>query len=164
MKLLYIVRHAKSSWDDPELDDHDRPLNERGLKNAAEMATRFAAWQALPQRILCSTAERAFQTAQFFEQALHPHPTELATTVGLYTDSAHEVVSIIQSVPDEVERLMVVCHNPAINELVVRLGLKTDNVPTCGLVVFAVEAETWQAFGPENCQLLYFDFPKRLAH
>lgn len=163
MKLLYIVRHAKSSWDDPDLDDHDRPLNQRGLDNAADMAKRFSAWQALPQRILSSTAERAFQTAQYFEQALHPHPTELATTVGLYTDNAHEVVEIIQSVSDEVERLMVVCHNPAINDLVARLGLKTENVPTCGVIVFAVHTREWKQFGPDNSQLLFFDYPKRLS-
>ncbi|MDO6706907.1 histidine phosphatase family protein [Photobacterium sp. 1_MG-2023] len=162
MKLLFVVRHAKSSWDNPDLDDHDRPLNERGLKNAEEMAKRFGAWLAMPQRILSSTAERAFQTAQFFEQGLHPHPTELATTVGLYTDSAHEVAEIIQSVSDEIDRLMVVCHNPAINELVGRLGLKIENMPTCGVAVFAIHTEQWKNLGPETSEVIFFDYPKRL--
>jgi len=160
MKLLFLVRHAKSSWDDPTLDDHQRPLNPRGMKNAPEMVHRLNAWQTGPQLIVSSSALRAAQTAYFFSQGLAGQP-KLETRSELYTESAFELLDFIKDSPAQVDRLMIVCHNPAISDLVNMLGLEADNIPTCGVAVFGFEVDCWQAIVSEPVSTLYYDFPKR---
>lgn len=160
MKLLFLVRHAKSSWDDPTLDDHERPLNDRGMKNAPEMVHRLNAWQTGPQLIVSSSALRAAQTAYVFSKGLACRP-KLETRPELYTDSAFELLDIIKNSIAQVDRLMVVCHNPAINDLVNMLGLSIDNIPTCGVVVFGFEVDCWQAIVSEQAATIYYDYPKR---
>ncbi|UTV30583.1 SixA phosphatase family protein [Photobacterium atrarenae] len=163
MKLLFLVRHAKSSWEDPTLDDHDRPLSDRGRKNAPEMVGRLNAWRTGPQVILSSSALRAFKTAEYFADGLESHP-RLEVCPALYTDSAKGLLKVIKAVPPQIEYLMVICHNPAINELVNQLGLRTDNVPTCGVVVFGLEVDSWQAVCQKQVGAIYFDYPKRKNH
>ncbi|RWX56382.1 histidine phosphatase family protein [Photobacterium chitinilyticum] len=160
MKLLFLVRHAKSSWDDPTLDDHERPLNERGMKNAPEMVHRLNAWQTGPQLIVSSSALRAAQTAYFFSKGLSSQP-KLETRSELYTESAFELLDTIKASTTQVDRLMVVCHNPAINDLVNMLGLNIDNMPTCGVAVFGFEVDCWQAIFSEHAATIYYDYPKR---
>ncbi|MCW8328750.1 histidine phosphatase family protein [Photobacterium sp. SDRW27] len=160
MKLLFLVRHAKSSWDDPTLDDHERPLNSRGMKNAPEMVHRLNAWQSGPQLIVSSSALRAVQTACFFSQGLTGQP-KLETRAELYTESAFELFDLIKESSAQVDRLMMVGHNPAISDLGNMLGLATDNIPTCGVVVFGFEVDCWQAIASEQASTFYFDFPKR---
>lgn len=160
MKLLFLVRHAKSSWDVPGLDDHERALSARGLKNIPEMVYRLDAWQTGPQLIASSSALRAAQTAYFFSEGLSGNP-KLETYPELYTDSAFELLDFIKDSAPQVDRLMMVCHNPAINDLVQMLGLEVDNVPTCGIAVFGFEIDCWQAIVSEQASVLYFDFPKR---
>ncbi|GAB3518052.1 SixA phosphatase family protein [Photobacterium alginatilyticum] len=160
MKLLFLVRHAKSSWDDPTLDDHERPLNDRGMKNAPEMVHRLNAWQTGPQLIISSSALRAAQTAYFFSKGLSSEP-KLETCSELYTESAFDLLDVIKDSSTQVDRLMVVCHNPAINDLVNMLGLHIDNMPTCGVAVFAFEVDCWQAVVSEQAEAIYYDYPKR---
>ena len=160
MKLLFLVRHAKSSWDDPTLDDHERPLSPRGMKNVPEMVYRLDAWQTGPQLIVSSSALRAAQTALYFSQGLTGKP-KLETHPGLYTDSAFELLDFIKDSAPQVDRLMMVCHNPAINDLVQMLGLDVGNIPTCGVAVFGFEIDCWQAVVSEQAAVLYYDFPKR---
>lgn len=163
MKLLFLVRHAKSSWEEPTLDDHDRPLSERGRRNGPEMVHRLNAWQTGPQLILTSPALRAVTTAEYFAAGLHSHP-RLEVCPELYAESAKEVLAVIQAVPPQIEYLMVVGHNPAINELVDQLGLHVENVPTCGVVVFGLEVDSWQAVCHKQVGAIYFDYPKRKNH
>ncbi|UXI03125.1 SixA phosphatase family protein [Photobacterium sp. TY1-4] len=163
MKLLFLVRHAKSCWEDPLLDDHDRPLNDRGRKNAPDMAHRLNVWQTGPQLILTSSALRAFQTAEYFAAGLDSRP-KLEVCPKLYTDSASEILAVITAVPPQIEYLMVVSHNPAMNELVNQLGCHADNVPTSGVVVFGLEVDSWQAISRKQVGAIYFDYPKRKNH
>lgn len=160
MKLLFLVRHAKSSWDNPKLDDHDRPLSERGMKNAPEMAFRLDAWQLGPQLIVSSTALRAAQTASFFAQGLSGKPI-LEACSSLYTDSPAVLLEVIQNSPNEIDRLMIVGHNPAMNELISQLDFDLDNLPTCGVIVFGLEIDSWKDIDNEPAIALYYDYPKR---
>ncbi|WP_299018360.1 histidine phosphatase family protein [uncultured Photobacterium sp.] len=160
MKLLFLVRHAKSSWDDLTLDDFDRPLSERGMKNVPDMVFRLDAWKTGPQLIISSTALRAAQTASFFVQGLTGQP-RLEICPELYTESADELLEVIEGSPKQVDRLMVICHNPALNELINRLGFALENLPTCGVVVFGFEVDCWQAITSEPAVTIYYDYPKR---
>lgn len=160
MKLLFLVRHAKSSWDDPTLDDHDRPLNPRGYKNLPGMIHRLDAWQAGPQLIATSTALRASETAYQFAHGLTCQP-KLAAHSELYTESAEELLSFIQHSSDTVDRLMLVGHNPAVTELAQSFGMTVDNIPTCGVAVFRFAADCWQAVTGDQATLYFYDYPKR---
>ncbi|MGF1724365.1 SixA phosphatase family protein [Photobacterium nomapromontoriensis] len=160
MKLLFLVRHAKSAWDDPTLDDHERPLNERGKKNIPDMAHRLNAWQMGPQLILTSSALRALETGYLFSQQLMSQP-KLASNTALYTESADELLTSIRDCNDVVDRLMLVGHNPAVTELAKNLGMAVDNIPTSGIVVFGFEVDCWQAITAELATLYYYDYPKR---
>lgn len=160
MKLLFLLRHAKSSWDDPSLEDHARPLSNRGLKNIPKMVHRLNAWQWGPQLILTSSALRASETAGLFAQTLYSRP-KLEAREELYTESAFELMDVIRSCTNVADRIMLVGHNPAITNLAQMLGLKADSIPTCGVVVFAFEVDCWSAIDSGQASVLYFDYPKR---
>ncbi|MGF1689128.1 histidine phosphatase family protein [Photobacterium japonica] len=160
MKLLFLVRHAKSSWDDPTLDDHDRPLNTRGYSNLPTMIHRLDAWQTGPQLIATSTALRASETAYHFANGLTCQP-KLAAHSALYSESADELLTFIQGSSDTVDRLMIVCHNPAITDLANRFGMTVENIPTCGIAVFRFAADCWQAVSGDQAILYFYDYPKR---
>ncbi|PSW22231.1 hypothetical protein C9I98_02920 [Photobacterium sanctipauli] len=161
MKLLFLVRHAKSSWDDPTLDDHERPLNSRGMKNAPKMAQQLNAWQASPQLILTSSALRASETAYLMAKALHSKP-KLESRTELYSESPFELLDIIRDCNDVVDRLMVVGHNPAMTDLANMLGFQTENIPTCGVLVVGFEVDCWQAVAETDATIFFYDYPKRL--
>lgn len=160
MKLLFLVRHAKSRWDEPSLDDHERPLNNRGLKNIPKMVHRLNGWQQGPQLIVTSSALRAAQTAYLFAENLTCTP-KLESNSTIYTESAFELMDIIRDTSDVVDRLMLVGHNPAITVLAQMFGFKGDNIPTCGVVVFGFEVDCWQAIAEEQGTMFYYDYPKR---
>ncbi|WP_052260560.1 SixA phosphatase family protein [Photobacterium gaetbulicola] len=160
MKLLFLVRHGKSQWGDPTLDDHERPLNNRGLKNIPKMIHRLNGWQQGPQLIVTSSALRAAQTAYLFSQGLECAP-KLESNSKVYTESAFELMDIIHESSDVVDRLMLVGHNPAITVLAQMFGFKGDNIPTCGVAVFGFEVDCWQAIAEEQGTLFYYDYPKR---
>ncbi|MDX1301447.1 SixA phosphatase family protein [Photobacterium sp.] len=161
MKQLFLLRHAKSSWDDPTLDDHDRPLNKRGMRNASAMVERLNALLATPQRVVTSSAIRAQQTAHIFAQGLANTP-ELEISTELYTESAFELLAQIKATDDRLKRVMMVCHNPAINDLMNMLGFEIENVPTCGIIVFGFNVSSWQELGNGKVIPIYYDYPKRL--
>ncbi|PSU27865.1 phosphohistidine phosphatase [Photobacterium lutimaris] len=160
MKLLFLVRHGKSSWDDPTLDDHERPLNNRGLKNIPKMVHRLNGWQQGPQLIVTSSALRAAQTAYLFSEGLGCAP-KLESNSMIYTESAFELIDIIRETSDVVDRLMLVGHNPALTVLAQMFGFKEENIPTCGVVVFGFEVDCWQAIAEEQGTMFYYDYPKR---
>ncbi|KLV03691.1 hypothetical protein ABT56_17900 [Photobacterium aquae] len=160
MKLLFLVRHAKSSWDDTQLDDHERPLSNRGLKNIPKMIHRLNGWVLGPQLILTSTALRASQTAFHFSEELDCKP-KLEARSELYTESPLELMDVIHHAPDTVDRLMLVGHNPAVTQLGQMFGLEADNIPTCGIAVFRFDADCWQAVAESQGKCYFFDYPKR---
>ncbi|MGF1681772.1 histidine phosphatase family protein [Photobacterium minamisatsumaniensis] len=161
MKLLFLVRHAKSSWDDPMLDDHERPLNHRGLKNAPKMAHQLNAWQMAPQLIITSSALRASETAYLLAKGLESQP-KLESRTELYSESPFELLDIIRECRDVVDRLMIVGHNPAVTDLANMLGFQIENMPTCSVVVIGFEVDCWQAVAEDESNVLYYDYPKRL--
>ena len=160
-KELLLVRHAKSSWDDPYLDDHDRPLNDRGLRNAPEMGKRLQEWSIRPDVWISSTALRAITTAEILAEQVGFHPDQIQRTKDLYHASATELQEFIAGLDDAIGSAILFGHNPGMTSLVANLyGLPIDNVPTCGVVHLQFNENTWSAVSSAPPARAYFDFPK----
>jgi len=145
MKTLMLLRHAKSSWKDSEIADHDRPLNKRGKKDAPQMGRLLSKEGLVPDLILSSTAVRARETAKAVAKASsYKGPTELLES--LYLGTAGKILSEAQShTPDSVGRLLLVGHNPGMEDLVEILSGKREAFPTAALAIFEVGIDGWKA-------------------
>ena len=118
MKRVTWIRHAKSSWANEGLEDHARPLNDRGLGNAAEMGRRLAARKVHPDLLLSSSALRAMGTAHIIAEALGRDPDSVQCEKRLYLASVAEMLDVLADVPGEVDHVMLFWHNPGITEAV----------------------------------------------
>ena len=163
-KELLLVRHAKSSWDDPYLDDHDRPLNERGLQNAPEMGKRLQGLSIRPEVWISSTALRAITTAEIIAEQVGFPQDQIQRTKDLYHASATELQEIISELDDQIDSVVFFGHNPGVTSLVANLyGLPIDNVPTCGVVHLQFNENIWSAVSSAPPARAYFDFPKNVS-
>jgi phosphohistidine phosphatase len=144
MKTLLILRHAKSSWDDPALDDHERPLNARGEKDAPRMGRRARDERLAPELILSSDARRAHQTAAAMADATGG---PMLLDPRLYHASAAEILTVLRSVvQDSVATVMIVGHNPGLEELIALVTGEREPLPTAALAQIALPIERWSAF------------------
>ena len=142
MKTLLVQRHAKSSWKHPELSDHDRPLNKRGKRDAPRMGRLVAAQGLRPDVIVSSTARRARRTAE--EVARHAG-CEGAVQLDrrLYLASPDEIVDVVRGVAGSARRVMVVGHNPGLEDLVARLAGRRETLPTAALAALRLSIRSW---------------------
>lgn len=161
MKKLILIRHAKSSWDNPWQNDHDRPLAERGLRDAPEMAKRLKKKGIHPDIILSSTALRAIQTAQITAQELNFPEEKIEEEKSLFHASPHLILKCIQRQKDTAETIFVFGHNPGMNELIIELGVNLDNLPTSGQLGFKLDSERWSELNQKNVQFWFIDYPKK---
>ena len=164
MKTLFLVRHAKSSWQHPDLTDRDRPLNPRGLRDAPRMGKRLALRDDLPELIVSSPANRALTTAGILAAELGYDTDRIIVNEDIYGAGPEELMDIISDFPDRCERVMLIGHNPTLTELVNQLTDSTIvNIPTCGIAVINFATTTWAAAEKRKWRLLEFDYPKRIA-
>ena len=169
---LMLLRHAKSDWGDPGLDDHDRPLAPRGVAAARAMGVAIAQRSLTPGRVLCSSALRAQQTWHLASQAFDPLPP-METVETLYDFGDGEaVLDVIHQRGGTEPRLMLVCHNPAIESLAHRLtgtGEKRlrhrmrEKFPTAALAIVAFESATWAGIREANGTLVEFLRPRDIG-
>ncbi len=163
LKTVYLVRHAKSSWDQPGLKDHDRPLNERGKRDAPRMADWVFGKGADVEYFLSSTAKRAHQTALKFAAAFGLTASEVVTMADLYHASEDEITEIIRGLPDEVDTVMLFAHNPGLTDFFNLLPAnRVDNVPTCGVYNVQQQVDRWEDFDPAAAHSTVFFYPKQL--
>lgn len=163
MKTLFLLRHAKSSWEDPDLKDFERPLNERGLADVPVMAGRFQGRDCRLTTIISSPATRAKTTASLFAKAIRLPQDELASNPELYFAGAAMFLKATQLLDEESSAAMLVGHNPAITEFANSLAnCDIENVPTCGLVEISLPHENWADVDYGSGTLVNFDYPKRL--
>ncbi len=168
MKRLYVLRHAKSAWDDPTLRDRDRPLAPRGRKAAKRMGKWARKHDVRPQLIVCSSAVRARET---LHRMLHYlGEPEVWFEVTLYAASAETLLARVHALPGEVDEAMVVGHNPGVMELVLLLagpGRLRDraavNVPTGALTVLELDVGAWEDAAPGAASLTRFVVPRELT-
>ncbi len=164
MKRLTLLRHAKSSWKDPGLDDFDRPLNQRGERDAPVMGRRLKARGARPSLILTSPAKRAQRTARLIAEAIG-YPVEfLQREAELYLAEPKTILEVVAREAESFNDVFVCGHNPGMTDLANRLsGVRIDNVPTCGIVALEADIENWADLDQADCKLDFFDYPKRSA-
>ena len=161
MKKLYLVRHAKSSWEDPNLSDQQRPLNKRGLKNAPEMGARMAIAGVKLDRIITSPAQRALHTARFIAKATGYGEDRLEQNDDLYFNGLTAMLNIIRTTDDNVNTLMLVGHNPDMTAMLNSLcGYQVDNMPTCAIACIGVKEDSWADVDYDECDLLNYNIPK----
>jgi phosphohistidine phosphatase len=166
-RTLYLLRHAKSSWDDAGLADHDRPLAPRGRRAADAIARHMQDETIAPELVLSSTARRARETAERIQPALGTAPVEYER--ALYGARAVDLLERVRAVPDEIASVLVVGHNPAMEQLALGLArpapLRFDletKFPTGALATLSVDAETWSGLGPGDADLVAFVRPRDL--
>lgn len=161
MKQLILIRHAKSSWKDPNLEDRRRPLNKRGTKDAPRMGARLARRGIVPDAIISSPAARAFETAQIIAKKLGYRRKKIVVDERVYGASVADLLDVIRGVDDAAVQLMVFGHNPELTELANRLGTRAiDNIPTCGVLELGFATDTWQEVGDVAGKELLFEYPK----
>jgi phosphohistidine phosphatase len=167
MRRLYVLRHAKSSWKQPGLADHDRPLAGRG-RHAGEALARHLCEQGIePQLVLCSTALRTRETLERIGPALGTGAVHFERE--LYGASAAVLLERLRSVPDTVESVMLIGHNPGVQELALNLagdapqaGRLAAKYPTAALATFAYAGTTWHDLSPGTADLIGFVRPRDL--
>lgn len=160
MPLLTLVRHAKSTWDYPELTDFERPLNERGRRDAPRMGLRA---QALPKvsRIVSSPATRALITARIFAEQLGISPDAIHIEPKLYDASRKTLLEVVSGFEPNPAHVMLFGHNPGFSELAHTLGhCPFDELPTCAIAHFKIEVKHWKDMGPGCGTLVKYLFPK----
>lgn len=161
-RKLYIIRHGKSSWDHPGLDDIDRPLSDRGTRNASEMAKRLEERGTVPELLLSSPANRALNTALIMLRSWNLEPDVLQIHDPIYEAYLKEIAQVVAAVPSEVKQLAIFGHNPTFTSYAnVFLETSLDNLPTAGVVIVTLESEGWKGIGRKQVKECYVDYPKR---
>ena len=161
MKTLYILRHAKSSWEFNELSDHDRPLNKRGRSDAPLMGQELSARGVQPNLIVSSPAVRALTTATLAGKEMGYDPDDIAVDERIYGAGKEDLLEVVQGVSDDVDYLMLVGHNEAITEFANLLAPeRISSLPTAGVVALEFNCGSWHDISKENASMLFYDFPK----
>ncbi len=161
-ELLILMRHAKSDWGDNSLSDHDRPLNQRGLRDAPVMSCWIASENYVPDRVLSSSATRTKQTIRDMLPAWNTQP-DVSFSDSLYLSSPETILNTICSDSHGRSRVMVLAHNPGISQLTSMLASKPIDMPTAAIAVFRVNLARWSELSSESdIELVCFMSPKSL--
>ena len=163
-KTLLIIRHAKSSWDIGTITDFERPLNERGKKDAPEMASRLKKRNIKVDVFVSSPAKRAKKTAELFCTTFH-HPADSIQLISkLYHAGETVFFEVVASLDNSANTVAIFSHNPGITEFANLLTDKTriDNMPTCSIFAVKVFTNNWADFTKAKKEFLFFDFPKNI--
>jgi phosphohistidine phosphatase len=161
VKTLLILRHAKSSKNDPTLDDHARPLNERGERDAPRMGRLLKDEGLVPDRIVSSTATRARKTAEAAADACG-FEDDVDLDSSLYLASPEEYLEVLRRTPKACERVMVVGHNPGLERLVEVLARKRETLPTAALARITLPIDDWKDLKASKGTLAAIWRPKEL--
>ncbi len=162
MKTLVLIRHAKSSWSDPELQDIDRPLNKRGQRDAPFMGNKLKQAGIKPDLILSSPANRAFSTAKIIAEATNYPVSKIKLEKTIYGAYESELINLLRTVGDKHELLFMFGHNPEFTSFANRFikGDYIDNVPTCGMVFIEFKIDSWSELDLDNGKVKSFIYPK----
>ncbi|MCE3232442.1 MAG: phosphoglycerate mutase protein [Rickettsiaceae bacterium] len=169
MKKLYLLRHAKSDYPQ-NVDDHDRPLNKRGQEASKLIGKYIKENNLIPEKILCSDAVRTSMTAKNITREAGANIT-ISFMKELYLATPGEILKILAKVDDKVNSVMVVCHNPGVEQLAKLLTASGDansiaqlktKYPTAGLACFSIDTESWGEINPGSANLDRFVIPREL--
>jgi phosphohistidine phosphatase len=171
MRTLLLLRHAKSSWEDSSLDDHERPLESRGRRAAPAIGAWLAREGPEPELVLCSDAARAMETWELVAAELGSEPRTVLEP-AIYGADEEQLLELVHEAPPEIDRLMLVGHNPGFHDLAIMLvGKKAKGrdakrlhrkMPTAALVVLELPGDDWASTEPGTATLRRFVRPKDL--
>jgi len=162
MKTLYLVRHAKSSWDERGVSDHDRELNARGKRDAPKMGELLAGMGYHPDIIYSSSAKRALTTAKIFAENVGYPVENIVVTNRIYEAATKDLVNIINEIDDKFESAMLFGHNPSFTVLSNLLTDKyIDNMPTCSVAAISLNIDSWKEVESDCGKLIAFEYPKK---
>jgi len=157
MKQLFLIRHAKSDWTNPELKDTERFLNERGYSNANMMAAKF---KYTPDLIISSPAIRAMSTALIFARNLNYNANNICMKQELYETSVNDYLAVINAIDNSYNTVLLFAHNPTISDVAQYLTQALPmEMPTCGMAGISFEVNDWKKAKEGN--LFLFDYPKK---
>jgi len=161
-KILYIIRHGKSSWEMEFVEDIDRPLMERGVKNAYTMGKRIAQSRLIPEYLYSSPAIRALHTAVIMARVMKIPENRICIKRDLYMSYQGDIIKLIETVPDEISRLAIFGHNPSFTSFANRfLKEPIDNLPTAGVAAITFNTGSWKNISPDNVIAEHVDFPRK---
>jgi phosphohistidine phosphatase len=149
MKTLLLMRHAKSSWKESKLADHERPLNKRGRHDAPMMGELLIERELVPQKILCSSALRARQTAELLAENAG-YSEEITYSDRLYLAEADEYFSALRELPDDIDRVMLIGHNPGLETLLQLLSGQIQSLPTAVIAHLSLPVDSWADISSET--------------
>ncbi|MGB0523229.1 MAG: SixA phosphatase family protein [Flammeovirgaceae bacterium] len=161
MKTIYLVRHAKSSWKNPNLRDFDRPLNKRGKRDAPFMGMKLKERGLMPDAIISSPAARAKKTAQTIAEKLGFPWGEIEYLERVYDADEEDLLDIIRHQSNKAQTIMLFGHNPEFTWLSNELSKSyIENIPTTGMVRIDFEVDRWKEIAYGKGKLIFFDYPK----
>jgi phosphohistidine phosphatase len=153
-KILLLLRHGKSSWDDPNLSDSERPLNNRGKQNASTMGNFLKKENIVPDLIISSTAKRANKTATIIAKK-SGYDKKILESNLLYGATADDYISVIRNINNDHEMVLLVGHNPTIEEVVERIIGERHIMRTCSLAHIDLSIDSWKKFDyGVKCELI----------
>jgi phosphohistidine phosphatase len=161
MKTLLIIRHAKSSWENAIVNDMERPLNERGRRDAPSMAQRLLRSGVRIDLFVSSPAKRARTTAEFFIHEFGRQEKDILFIPELYHAPVQTFRDVIADLGDQFDSVALFSHNPGITAFVNSLtSVRVDNMPTCGIFAVKSAAANWVEFPTAGKEFWFFDYPK----
>ncbi len=166
MKTLYLIRHAKSSWEDMTLTDQERPLNKRGKRDAPRIGQYLHQKKILPQLVISSPANRALSTARIICHEMGYPLTDIEINALFYTfdEAGRNILHTLSNLSGEINEVMIFGHNETFTALANRFSPEHyfDNVPTCGTVCIQFDTDEWGEFLNVESKLVFYMFPKLL--
>lgn len=163
MKLLTLIRHGKSSWDDYTLSDHDRPLLKVGENRTRKVAEYLKKRKFKVDLIISSTAVRAYETSKIIAEAVSYDTEKIVKSEKLYHAGEHDIYNELFSIPNDVNSVLMFGHNPTFTDFVnIFLDREIYNLPTSGLVSIAFKTDRWEDIVVSNHKINFTVTPKEL--
>jgi len=162
MKTFFLIRHAKSSWDYPELTDIERPLNKRGIRDAPTMGKKLYETNCIPDLMISSTAKRAKSTAFKIAKELDYPKEQIRMEENLYHATDKEIIKVVKRIKDKWNTVFLFGHNPGFTEAANMFNTSSyiSNLPTCGIVRVESTANSWSEINSDNSKVVSYIFPK----
>ncbi|MDD2508709.1 MAG: histidine phosphatase family protein [Aliarcobacter skirrowii] len=160
MRELILIRHAKSDWSNPLLDDFERPLNKRGSKNAPFMAKILKKEIQKPDLIISSPSFRTKLTLEYFLKEFE-YKGEVIFEKSIYEAPFENLLKVIKNIDNKYKTIFLIGHNPGLNDLAnFLLGSFEDNIPTSGVLKIDFDTNSWKNISKDNSKLIFFKYPK----
>jgi len=163
MKNLFLIRHAKSDWDDIGLKDFDRPLNKRGHRNAPFMAGMLHQRIDRIDLVVSSPANRAITTASYFAREFGIHIESIKQELKIYEAPLYSLLEVVNDLDNNINSVLMFGHNPGFSHFLAYLTGEISHMPTCSIAQIQFDLEDWKLVSANTGRLIDLDYPKRYS-